>query len=105
MIKITVKDRAGAGHIIETAVEGTLMEAIRDYGLTEDFAMCSGNCSCATCHVIITEAFLPKLPPLSDDEDAVLDSSEDRQGGSRLSCQVPLSGDLNGMQLHIVDLS
>lgn len=81
------------------------LEAIRDYGLTDDFAMCSGNCSCATCHVIITEAYLPKLPPLSDEEDDVLDSSDERQDGSRLSCQVPLSSDLNGMLLRIVDLS
>ena len=105
MIKLTVKDRAGADHTIETAAEGTLMEAIRDFGLTDEFALCGGHCSCATCHVIIDTEFVPKLVPLADGEDDLLDSSDDRQEGSRLSCQVPLSSDLDGMQLRIAGAS
>lgn len=105
MIKLTVKDRAGADHTIETAAEGTLMEAIRDYGLTDEFALCGGHCSCATCHVIIEEAFVPKLNPLAEGEDGLLDGADDRQAGSRLSCQVPLSSDLDGMQLRIAEAS
>jgi 2Fe-2S ferredoxin len=89
----------------EKAVEGTagtsLMEAIRDNGFDELLALCGGCCSCATCHVYVDEAFLAKLPTLSDDENDLLDSSDQRRANSRLSCQIPLNGDLEGLRVTI----
>ena len=90
MITLAVTDREGKSHAIKTTPDGTLMEAIRDYGLTEEFALCGGHCSCATCHVILDEAVLPLLSPISDDESGLLDGSDHREAGSRLACQVAL---------------
>ena len=101
MITLTVVDREGATHTIETGVDCTLMEAIRDYGITEEFALCGGNCSCATCHVIVDPAMLSKMSAISSDEEDLLDGSEERQAGSRLSCQVALSQELDGLQVTV----
>jgi 2Fe-2S ferredoxin len=77
------------------------MEALRDGGCDELLALCGGCCSCATCHVLIDPAYVDRLPPMSSDEDDLLDSSEDRTVRSRLSCQVIVSDDLDGMAVTI----
>jgi 2Fe-2S ferredoxin len=77
------------------------METIRDAGMDELLALCGGCCSCATCHVHIDPAFPGLLPPMSEDEDDLLDSSDHRNGTSRLSCQMALTNDLNGLRVTI----
>ena len=67
------------------------MEAIRDNGFDELLALCGGCCSCATCHVHVDPEFFGKLPPISEDEDDLLDSSGDRDEYSRLGCQIPFT--------------
>lgn len=79
----------------------TLMEAILGAGVAELVAMCGGNCSCATCHVYIDEAFSDRLPPMSEDEEALLDCSDHRTEQSRLSCQIPITDALEGMQVVV----
>jgi 2Fe-2S ferredoxin len=69
----------------------TLMEALRDSGCDELLALCGGCCSCATCHVHIDDASLAQLPPMTEDENDLLDSSDHRNANSRLSCQIALS--------------
>lgn len=101
MIKITVTDRQGERRSIEAAEGLTLMEAIRDNGFDELLALCGGCCSCATCHVFVDEAQLDQLPVISEDEDDLLDSSEHRAGASRLSCQIPLTSQLDGISVRI----
>jgi 2Fe-2S ferredoxin len=77
------------------------MELIRDSGMDELLALCGGCCSCATCHVIIDDASAAKLPAMSDDENDLLDSSDHRTANSRLSCQVNVTPDLDGMSVTI----
>jgi len=64
-------------------------------------ALCGGCCSCATCHVYIDPAFAAKLPPVGSDENDLLDSSSFRKAGSRLSCQVPLTPELEGVRVTL----
>lgn len=64
----------------------SIMEILRDTGFDELLALCGGCCSCATCHVYVEETRLSLLPPMSDDENDLLDSSDHRQANSRLSC-------------------
>jgi len=101
MPKLFVTNRAGE----ETAVEAedglTVMEAIRDNGFDELLALCGGCCSCATCHVHVDPSFADKLPPMSEDEDDLLDSSDDRDATSRLSCQIPFTAELDGLKVTI----
>lgn len=73
LLKIT--DRSNETHDIVGEPDFSLMEAIREGGVDEILALCGGCCSCATCHVFVDEAFLDRLPPMSEDEDELLDSS------------------------------
>ncbi len=90
MPEIFVTRRDGAASSLTVNAGISLMEAIRDGGFDELLALCGGCCSCATCHVYIDEAALALLPPVSADEDELLDSSSHRQPNSRLSCQIKL---------------
>lgn len=103
MIKLTVTDREGESREIDATEGLSLMEAIRDNGFDQLLALCGGCCSCATCHVHIDPAFAEKLPAMSDDEDDLLDSSDDRDETSRLSCQILLDASHNGMKVRIAE--
>jgi 2Fe-2S ferredoxin len=76
------------------------MEVIRDWGVGIK-AECGGSCSCATCHVYVAEPWFAKLPAPSDDEEDLLFSTLDKKPNSRLSCQILLSEDLDGLELTI----
>ena len=101
MPNITVVNNAG----VETAIvaeEGrSLMEAARDNGIDELLALCGGCCSCATCHVHIDPAYIDKLPAMTEDENDLLDSSDHRNEFSRLSCQIPVTAELEGLKFTI----
>lgn len=101
MIRLKIESRAGEMREISVAPEGSLMEAIRDNGFDELLASCGGCCSCATCHVVIDDGHFPKLVAMLPDEDSLLDGSDHREKGSRLSCQIPLSQALDGLKLRI----
>ena len=79
----------------------SVMEIIRDGGVDELLALCGGCCSCATCHIHVDPAFASKVAPMSEDENDLLDSSDDRDETSRLSCQIPFSDDLDGLKVTI----
>jgi ferredoxin, 2Fe-2S len=79
----------------------SVMELIRNAGIDKFLALCGGCLSCATCHVYIDAAFAEAVPPMSDDENDLLDSSAHRQRNSRLSCQIPFSNALDGLSVTI----
>lgn len=79
----------------------TVMEIIRDSGAASILALCNGCCSCATCHVYVDEAYLDRLPAMQSDEDDLLDGSGHRRANSRLSCQIPFTTALDGLQVEI----
>jgi 2Fe-2S ferredoxin len=101
MPKLIVVTREGEESTIEAEAGLSVMEVIRDAGIDELLALCGGCCSCATCHVHVDPDFLGKLPAMSEDENDLLDSSDHRNETSRLSCQVPLSADLDGLRVTI----
>ena len=101
MIILNIQDRKGTVKSIEVSPTGTLMEAIRDNGFDDLLALCGGCCSCATCHVIVHDGFEDRLPAISNDESDLLDSSEHRCATSRLSCQIELNSELDGMHVAI----
>ena len=101
MPKLIVTTREGETSEIDVADGLTVMEAIRDNGFDELLALCGGCCSCATCHVHIDPAFQEKLPAMSEDEDDLLESSDHRDANSRLGCQIPFTGDLDGLKVTI----
>lgn len=101
MPKMIVVTREGEEKEIEGEAGLSVMEVIRDAGIDELLALCGGCCSCATCHVHIDPAFVDKLPAMSEDENDLLDSSDDRDDTSRLSCQIPFEDDLDGLRVTI----
>lgn len=103
MPKLIVVNRAGEEKEVEAGEGLSVMEAIRDNGFDELLALCGGCCSCATCHVHVDPAFMDKLPPMSEDENDLLDSSDHRDDYSRLSCQIPFASELDGLKVTIAE--
>ena len=101
MPQITVIDQSGSEKAIQAPEGRTLMEVIRDSGFDELLALCGGCCSCATCHVHVDPAFADKLPKMSEDENDLLDSSDHRTEYSRLSCQILMRPDLDGLEVTL----
>ena len=67
-------------------------------------AECGGQAMCATCHVYVDDAFLDRLPEMSEDEDEMLtDTVAPRTDQSRLSCQIPVGEELDGLVVRIPD--
>ncbi len=101
-MQIIVTDQNGGEHVLE-AIEGwRVMEIIRDHGLPIK-AECGGACCCATCHVYVDEAWQNKLFPPRDDEIEMLDEAPDYEDHSRLSCQLIMSPELNGLKLTLTE--
>ena len=101
MPRLVVTNREGETSEISVGDGLTVMEAIRDNGFDELLALCGGCCSCATCHIHVDAAFADKLPKMSEDEDDLLESSDHREATSRLSCQIPLTAELDGLHVTI----
>ncbi|HEX8669994.1 MAG TPA: 2Fe-2S iron-sulfur cluster-binding protein [Allosphingosinicella sp.] len=101
MARLTIVARDGTEKTIEAKAGWSVMENIRDAGFDELLALCGGCCSCATCHVHVDEEWLGSLPPVSADEDDLLDSSSHRAGNSRLSCQIEFAAALDGLRVTI----
>jgi 2Fe-2S ferredoxin len=97
MLIVHVTDRAGNQHEIEAQEGRSLMETIREAGMDDLLALCGGCCSCATCHVFVDPSWIERLESQSEDENELLDSSSHREANSRLSCQIHLNGELNGL--------
>lgn len=101
MPELIVTDRAGNQSTVTSAADLTVMEGIRDAGFDDMTALCGGCCACATCHVYVDPEFSDQLPPISEDENDLLDTSNHRNGQSRLSCQVQLTNALSGLRVTI----
>lgn len=99
-MKIYVTDPDGVEHAL-AAVEGwRVMEIIRDHGLPIK-AECGGACACATCHVYVDEDWVEKIPAMRDDEEEMLDEAFNVADNSRLSCQIIMSDELDGLKVSL----
>ena len=100
IFKVHVTDREGNKHEIEGIEGWRVMEVIRDNDLPIK-AECGGACSCATCHVYVAQDWLAKCPPMQDEEEEMLDEAFDVEDNSRLSCQILLTEDLDGIEVTL----
>jgi 2Fe-2S ferredoxin len=87
--------RDGTVEAVEARSGRSLMLSIRKAG--EIQAICGGCASCGTCHVYVAEEWLDRLPPIQPDEETILAFSDWRQPNSRLSCQIKLTDELDGL--------
>ena len=80
----------------------SVMLAALTHGVDGIVAECGGNAVCATCHVYVDPAFVERLGPVSDDEDALLDgTASERLPNSRLSCQIKVTHALDGLVVRL----
>ena len=101
MPKITYNTHDNQTHTIDvqkglSVMEGAVQNDIR--GIDAD---CGGGMACATCHVYVNEEWLDKLPKKEDGEEDMLDMAFEPKKNSRLSCQIIVSDELNGLSVHI----
>ena len=101
-MKIYVTDLNGEEQELEGVEGWRVMEIIRDYGLPIK-AECGGACACATCHVYVDEDWLDRLPEKRDEEEDMLDEAMDVQDNSRLSCQIIMSEELDGLRVKLAN--
>lgn len=99
-MKIIVTDQEGATHELEGIEGWRVMEIIKDYGLPIK-AECGGCCACGTCHVYVDDEWIDKLYPMRDDEEEALDTAFDVTDRSRLSCQIIMSEELDGLKVTL----
>lgn len=88
------------GKQIEAKVGQTLMSAAIAAGISIESA-CEGNCACSTCHVYIDEKFYDMLKPPSEEEEDMLDQALFLKPTSRLSCQIVMSPELDGIEFKL----
>ena len=97
MALITFIEHDGTRHEV-TADEGcSLMDGAVQHGIEGIIAECGGACACATCHCYIDEDWTAKTGEANDMEAAMLDAVIDPQANSRLSCQLTVTSDLDGL--------
>lgn len=101
MAKITFVEHNGTKHEVEAENGLSVMEAATNNLVPGIDADCGGACACATCHVYVEEGFLPKTGTANDMEETMLDFAEDRKETSRLSCQIKVSDELDGLVVHL----
>ena len=101
MAKIKYIEHNGKEHIVEVQNGLTVMEGAVQNDIPGIDADCGGSMSCATCHVYVKEDWYDKLPKKEMGEDDMLDQAYEPKQNSRLSCQIMVSDDLDGLTVHI----
>jgi 2Fe-2S ferredoxin len=97
MHRITYLDQDGTARTVEAELGATVMETAINNDVPGILATCGGSCSCATCHVYVDQEWFEKLPPLSLEELDMLDTAHDLEPNSRLSCQIVVSEEIDGL--------
>lgn len=97
MVKIIFKDHEGTAREVDAKVGESVMEAAVRNNIPGIDADCGGACACATCHVYVDPDFLAKTGEQEAMEQSMLDFADGVQENSRLSCQISVSDDLDGL--------
>jgi len=101
MAKITYIENSGNSQTIEIENGLTVMEGAVQNDIPGIDADCGGGMACATCHVYVNEEWLNKLPAKEDGEEDMLDMAFEPKQNSRLSCQLIVSDELDGLVVNI----
>lgn len=86
---------------VEISSGDSIMIGAVQNDIDEIVAECGGSCACATCHCYIDEAWLAKVPSADTMEKEMLDCAYEPKENSRLSCQVIMSDELDGLVVHL----
>ena len=97
MARITYIEPDGSERIVDVKAGLSLMEGAINNGVNGIEADCGGVCACATCHIYVDEAWIEIVGPPSPMEEDMLDFGFDVKPNSRLSCQIKVSDQLDGL--------
>ncbi|MDO9487181.1 MAG: 2Fe-2S iron-sulfur cluster-binding protein [Sphingomonadaceae bacterium] len=101
MPSISFVEPDGTVHLVEAEVGASLMEAARLSSIPGVLAECGGACACATCHVYILPEWVDRIGAANSDEAEMLEFALNTRPNSRLSCQIKVSDDLDGLVVEV----
>jgi 2Fe-2S ferredoxin len=101
MPKIRFIEHGGREHVIDASVSASVMQAAIDNSVPGIIADCGGTCACATCHGYIETPWSDRLPLMEERESWMLDGSPHRRPTSRLTCQIRMSDELDGIVVRL----
>lgn len=101
MAKITYIEHTGKEHVVDVQPGKTVMEGAVTNNIPGIDADCGGACACATCHVYVDAEWFAKTGATTEIEGSMLDFANDPQETSRLSCQITVSEELDGLTVRM----
>ena len=101
MPKIKYIEHTGKEHEVDVPAGWSVMEGAVKNLIPGIDADCGGACACATCHVFVDDAWLAKIPKKEDMEETMLDFAPDMSANSRLSCQIKVTPELDGLVVRM----
>ena len=101
MAKITYIENNGTSHTVDVAEGLTVMEGAVQNNIPGIDADCGGGMACATCHVYVKDKWFNKINKKSEGEDDMIDQAYEPKKISRLSCQIQVSSDIDGLEVHL----
>ncbi|GHE56623.1 (2Fe-2S) ferredoxin [Camelimonas fluminis] len=100
MPSVTYVDADGERRTVEAAPNATVMEVALKHDIPGIIGECGGACACATCHVYVDDEWTDRVGPAEDMEQGMLDFAFDVRENSRLSCQIFMTPELDGLVVH-----
>ena len=101
MPKITFIEHTGQEHVVDSEIGQSVMQAAINNAVPAIVADCGGNCSCATCHVYVDAGWVKCVTPPSQGETDMLECALHIQETSRLSCQIAVTAELDGLVVRL----
>ena len=101
MSKITYIEKNGKSHTVDVQNGLSVMDGAVQNNIPGIDADCGGGMACATCHVYVKEDWFNKLPQKTEGEDDMIDQAYEPKKNSRLSCQIQVSDELDGLEVHL----
>ena len=101
MAKITYIEHNGTNHTLDVQNGLTVMEGAVQNNIPGIDADCGGSMACATCHVYVKEDWFDKINKKNEGEDDMLDQAYEPKKNSRLSCQIQVTDDIDGLEVYL----
>ncbi|MFA5939498.1 MAG: 2Fe-2S iron-sulfur cluster-binding protein [Sinimarinibacterium sp.] len=101
MPRILYIEHNGKEHLIEAEAGKSVMQTAIENMVPGIVGDCGGACSCATCHCYVDPAWLDKVQPKNENEEAMLDGVLNTESNSRLSCQIAMKSELDGLVVRL----
>lgn len=103
MITLTFIDLQGASQVVEAQPGQSAMQAATANLVPSIFSECGGSCVCASCHAYVDDAWIDRVPPPQALEADMLTCVAELRPTSRLTCQIKLTPELDGLVIHAAD--